>query len=216
MGVFQILFLVLTIALPGYFFTRSTSAPGPRAEWGVWERAMARLIDSDGGFPECSTLELVTQLEDLCEASRIKDAPGNSVTFERSSPEITFGCEVHGGNIRVGWRLNAAKDGELKCKDPGGAIVPKAPGFNFTMTGLMRSMEFLAEDGSRQILPARNCRLKVAAAKKITQPPHELDQFFVQLGRSAGDPADYINGNFMCFVFDLSPLWTPWRERYRR
>jgi hypothetical protein len=214
MGIFQILFVVINLALPAYFLTR-TSQKAPSAAWGLWEKSMSRLIDSDGGFPGCSTLDLVSTLEDLCETSHLQLTPRESVSVERTSAQLTFYCEYTKQSIRVGWRLQDNKDATLKCRDPGGAMAPHAPGFTFALNGRMRSMEFNAEDGSRQSLPAINCRRKVAAIKDMT-PPHELDQLFQVMGHSNSDPPDYLTGNFMCFVFDLSPLWSPWRDRFRR
>lgn len=214
MGAFQIIFVVITLAVPGYFLTR-TSQVGPRTQWGTWEKAMARLIDSDGGFPDCPTLDVVSMLEDLCEASRMKGDKNTTVSMERSSKEVTFSCEYTAQSIHVGWRLQAVEDGDLKCLDPGGAILPKSPGFTFALDGRMRSMQFNSEKGERQKIPAKNCRIKVLSLATVT-PPQELDDLFVKMGRLNDDPSDYINGNFMCFVFDLSPKWTPWRERYRR
>lgn len=214
MGAVQIVFFVITLAVPGYFLTR-TSKVTPRTQWGTWERAMARLIDSDGGFPDCATLDLVNMLEDMCEASRLKSDKNTTVSVERSSNEVTFACEYTAHSIRVSWRLQKVDDGDLKCQDPGGAIAPKSPGFTFALDGRMRSMEFNNDQGERQRIPTKNCRAKVLSLATVTPPP-ELDDLFVKMGRLKDDPMDYINANFMCFVFDLSPKWTPWRERYRR
>jgi hypothetical protein len=212
--VFEILFLILTVGVPIFFTTRTTHAPAS-LEWSVWEKTMARLIDSDGGFPGCSTLDMVGTIEDLCETSRDKMRHGRSVIVERASPQVIFSCEYTKQSMRVIWRLGKSPAGDLKCSDPGGAMIPHAPGFVFAHDGRMRAFEFVDANGIRQTLPARNCRSKAVLAKNI-EPPATLDDFFVQLGPMAGDPKDYIDANFICFVFDLSPLWPAWRARYPR
>lgn len=214
MGVFQIIFIVVNLGVPIWFWSK-TSNQAPSAEWEVWNRNIIRLIDSDGGFPGCTTLNVAGILRDLCETSQSKFKNDHSVVTERASVQVMFTCEFKKTAISTSWRLEDNKNAELSCLDPGGDIVSLAPGFTFALSGLMRSMEFTAKDETRQSIPVRNCRTKAQAAKNM-KPPPTLDEFFAQLGRMPGDPPDFLTANFMCFVFDLSPLWRPWRERYPR
>jgi hypothetical protein len=214
MGVFQVLFLLINVSLPVYFITR-TSDTAPQTNWGAWEKSMARLIDSDGGFPGCSTLSLVNTLEDMCEESRRQMTEKKTIVVEQAGDGVVFRCEYTSTSIRVGWRLKESKDTDVKCRSPGGSIAPLSPGFTFAHDGRMRSLEFNGPNGKRQIMPMRNCRIKIVRAKKLTPPPTRAE-FLVRLGQAPRDPPDHLNANFMCFVFDLSPRWLEWRDRYPR
>ncbi len=177
---------------------------------------MARIVASDGGFPDCSTLDLVDIFRDLCDLSKAKLTESGTVVMERASKEVVFSCEAGSDFIRTSWRLEESEKADLKCRDPSGDIIPHAPAFLFDLKGRLRSIEFSATSGKRESIGMRSCREKLKVAKSLNPAPATLDEFFQALGRTPGDPEDYLTANFICFVFDLSPIWHSWRERYPR
>lgn len=215
MGVFQIGFLLLNLTVPYFIWSNSTKKV-TSTDSAVWEKSMARIVASDGGFPGCSVLQLVEIFRDLCDNSRAKLSQNTTVVMERASKEVVFACEAGKDFIRTSWRLEDSEKADLKCRDPSGDIIPHAPAFLFDLDGRLRAIEFSAASGERESIRMRSCREKLKIAKGLNPAPATMDDFFQALGRSPGDPKDYLTANFICFVFDLSPLWHTWRERYPR
>lgn len=178
------------------------------------EKNVARLVESDDGFPHCSTMQVIDVIHDLCRRSAEGHSDGKSLKFESAGDHIMFFCEYRKDTVTVGWRFADKKGADVECGDPGGDIVVRAPGFNFTPSGRMKSIEFWGPGKDREIIPYRNCRVKAAQAKSIAAPPATMEDFLQKLGRSNKDPEDFATANLLCLTFDSSPLWVPWRERY--
>jgi hypothetical protein len=216
MGVFEILFVAMTIALPTWLWTRASTEKA-KTDWTVWEKNFARIVESDQGFPGCPTLNVIDTYRDLCQASQQREAEGHPIAVERASPKVVFTCLFAKKNINVAWRLENSSSGTtLDCGDPGGHIMELGPGFNFNLDGRIKSFEFWSQDNDRESIPYRNCRIKAGRAKSITPPPPTLRDFLQKLGRIDKDPGDFLDANLMCLVFDSSPQWKPWREKYEK
>jgi hypothetical protein len=213
MGVFQILFIAINIAFPIYLWTR-TSTEKSKTDWIAFDRNFSRILESDEGFPGCTTLDVIDIFHDLCETSYKKIGQGSALAVERAGKDMVFSCLYSKDNIVVGWRLEDGRKPEMDCKEPGGMVAPHGPAFNFTTQGKIKSMEFFNQDNEREKVPYRNCRVKAERIKTITNSPPTVSEFLMQLGKAPGDPPDYYHANMMCFTFDSSPLWKPWREKY--
>ncbi|MGZ3723932.1 MAG: hypothetical protein ACXVA9_13405 [Bdellovibrionales bacterium] len=213
MGIFQILFIAINVAFPVYLWTR-TSTEKSKTDWVAFERNLSRVVESDEGFPGCSTFDVVDIFHQLCESSFQKSKKGPSLIMEKTSSQLVFSCRYNKDTITVAWRLEDGRPVEMGCNDPGGVVVGHGPGFNFTPQGRIKSIEFFNEDNEREQVPYRNCRVKAERIKSITKPPERLVEFLQLLGKAPGDPPDFYHANMMCFTFDSSPLWKPWREKY--
>jgi hypothetical protein len=212
MGIFEILFVAMNVALPAWLWTRST-VDKSHTDWPVWEKNVARIIESDEGFPPCPTLKVVDILRDLCLKSQDRFKAAQPALTEGASKSVVFSCEYHQDGITVGWRLENTS-GNLECGDPGGSLIEHSPTFDFNSDGRMKSIGFWGQDNSRQSVPYRNCRTKAATVKTIRQPPRELNGFLERIGHTAKDPADYMTANLFCLTYDSSALWKPWRQKY--
>jgi hypothetical protein len=217
MGPFQILFIVITVGFPAWLWTR-TSTEKSKTDWIAFDRNLSRIVESDEGFPGCSTMDIIDIFHELCKDSYQKSGEGQRAPpVERASSDLVFSCHYTKGNIEVAWRLEEGHKSEMNCHDPGGDVVSHGPGFNFTVGGKIKSIEFYNTDNERERIPYRNCRLKAGKIKAISErAPAALSDFLFALGKDAKDPQDYYHGNMMCFTFDSSPLWKPWREKYFR
>ena len=215
MGVFQIVFLALNLAVPYWLWTRTSSeTAGGGVDWTMLEKNLARLIESDEGFPNCSTLEVVDVIHKLCERSHKNFHDGNPSSIERASKQVVFSCYVTKGSIKIGWHLEDNPDSELECREPGGDVIPLGPEFTFNEKGRMRSIEFSTALKTRQTVPYRNCRAKATKVQTLDSAPADIWAFLREIGRTPGDPEDFISANLICLTFDSSPLWKPWREKY--
>ena len=159
MGVFQIGFLLLNLTVPYFIWSNSTKKV-PSTNSAVWEKSMARIVASDGGFPDCSVLQLVDIFRDLCDNSRAKFSENTTVVMERASKEVVFACEAGKDFIRASWRLEDSERADLKCRDPSGDIIPHAPAFLFDLDGRLRAIEFSATSGKRESIRMRSCPLR--------------------------------------------------------
>jgi hypothetical protein len=213
MGVFQILFIAINVAFPVWLWTR-TSTEKSQTDWPVFERNLARVVESDEGFPGCNSFDIVDIFHQLCEKSFQESNGGQTLPMERASAQVVFSCIYKKDNINISWRLEEGHPVEMSCADPGGVVIGHGPGFNFNSAGKIKSIEFYNEDNERESVPYRNCRVKAARIKKMSAPPATLPEFLQALGKTAGDPPDFYHANMMCFTFDSSPLWAPWREKY--
>src|SRR5579872_3133978 len=145
MGVFEVIFVVLTIALPAWLWTRA-STEKVKIDWGTWEKSVARVIDSDGGFPNCNTLTAVDVFHDICETSRQHEAAGKPMAVERASKQVVFSCLFKSGNMTIHWRLEDNAESTMDCGDPGGHLVTIGPGFTFNSQGRIKTLEFWGEN----------------------------------------------------------------------
>jgi hypothetical protein len=213
MGVFEVIFVVLTVAVPAWLWTR-TSTEKVKIDWSTWDRNVARLIDSDGGFPGCETLQAVDVFQDLCEASRQHEREGNPLAVERASKQVVFSCLYKKQSMTIHWRLEDNSEGTMDCGDPGGHLVTLGPGATFDQQGRIKTLDYWGENNDRESVPYRNCRVKALRAKTMTSPPADFIGFLQKIGRTDRDPSDFMSANLMCYTFDSSPLWKPWREKY--
>ncbi len=213
MGIFQILFIAINVAFPVYLWTR-TSTEKSKTDWIAFDRNLSRVVESDEGFPGCSTFDVVEIYHQLCEDSFKKSKDGQSLLAEKIGPTLVFSCLYHKDTITVAWRLEEGRKAEVECKDPGGVVVGHGPGFNFNVEGKLKSIEFFNEDNERELVPYRNCRIKAARVKTLNSSPPRLVEFLQWIGKTPGDPPDFYHANMMCFTFDSSPIWKPWREIY--
>lgn len=215
MGVFQIIFIALTVAVPSWLYTRTDHDKRSEIDWTTLEKNLARLIESDEGFPDCSTLEVVDVIHNLCDHSRRNFHEGNPMPVEQASKQVVFSCFVQKDLIQVGWHLEENPDSQLACREPGGEVIRLAPEFIFNNKGRMSSIEFSNGEKTRESVPYRNCRVKASVAKAMDiSSTQELGAFLQALGQTPGDPFDYASANLICLTFDSSPLWNPWREKY--
>jgi hypothetical protein len=215
MGFFEGLFVVMTIAIPAWFWTRTTTEKA-KVDWNVLDRNMARIVESGHGFPNCSTLKAVDIFHELCEDSLHRSEEGKPLAVERASSKMVFSCFYDKENFKLAWRLESSSGATMECGDPGGHVAEFGPGFNFNSQGLIRSFEFWDQNNDREVIPYRNCRVKALRAKSLTTSPPTLDDFLQKIGSVDKDPADIMDANLMCYTFDSSPLWKPWREKYDR
>jgi hypothetical protein len=213
MGVFQILFIAINLAFPVYLWTR-TSTEKSKTDWMTFDRNLTRVVESDEGFPGCSTLDVIDIYHQLCEASFQNITKGPMLPVERAGKDLVFSCLYTKDNIAVSWRLEEGRKPEMDCKEPGGQVVGHGPGFNFNSQGKLKSIDFFNQDNERERVPYRNCRVKAGRIKAITSAPPTVGEFLMQLGSAPGDPPDYYHANMMCYTFDSSPLWKPWRQKY--
>lgn len=208
--------VIFSLATPIWWFTRSDHASASANNWAVWQKNVARLIEADGGFPPCGTLTVVDAIQDACDSSVQKMQGDKSVAIERAAKQVTFSCEATKTGYNVSWHLQDNPKADLECGDPGGNLISRGPGFEFTKDGRIRSFTFHSADGVFQRVPYRNCRTKANLAKSITPPPSDVDDFLFKLGRVDNDPDDYATANEMCFIYDSSPLWASLRKRYAK
>lgn len=214
MGIFQIVFLAINLAVPYWLWVRTTPEKSDVVDWTILERNLARLIESDDGFPGCATLQVVDVIHELCEKSYEDFKDGKPGPVERSARQVAFRCQFSKGAIHIGWRLEDNPNSELECREPGGEIIPHAPTFNFNYGGRMRSIEFTGTDHNHQTLPYRNCRQKAARLQKLNPSEiNDLATFLEKVGQDTGDPRDHLSANLLCLTYDSSPLWKPWREK---
>jgi hypothetical protein len=213
MGVFQVIFVAINLYVP-YWVWSNSSREKSKVEWTTLEKNVARLIESDEGFPPCETLQVVDIFHELCETSMGKLKDTQSTRVERASKQVVFHCEFRKNEINIGWRLESSNDAKLECGEPGGDVIAFTPSFNFTHTGRMKSIAFIGQGSQVQAIPYRNCRAKASRLATLRPSPRDLDDFLSSVGKTEGDPPDYLRANLLCLTFDSSKLWKPWRQRY--
>ena len=213
MNIFQILFVAVNIAIPYWLWTGTSKAEADM-DWVTWERNVGRLVDGEGGFEPCGTNKVVTLLRDLCETSKQKMHGKSATVVEQAGQKMVFACEVGATDIIIHWFANSDPKLDLDCEIPTEQGVSQATGFSLTKRGRMKSLEFLSKTNQPASVTLQNCRKKVTRAKTLPTPPPTVAEFLSALGPLAHDPKDYISANYMCLLFDPSPLWQEYRELY--
>ncbi len=215
MGIFQILFVAVNLAVPYYLWSGSSKSE-VKVNWINWERNLGRLIDGEGGFAPCGTQEIVLLYRELCELSQKKTDEHTPTVIERAGQKVVFSCEIQKNTMVMHWYANSDPSLDLECELPGGEGVDRAAGFALTDKGRMKSLDFFSGDGQMQSVSLQNCRKKALRARSLASVPLSRAEFLSTLGKDPADPSDFTMANHMCLLFDPSPLWETWRDRYVR
>jgi hypothetical protein len=214
MIIFQVAFVLVNLTVPYLLWSRKTESTLPQVEPRTIEKTVFNLVESAGGFPPCSSQDVVDYITDLCEQSRREYSEKNTVTFERASDEVVFACEVQKSRVQISWRPEASEKNDLACKINIEQHVDYAPKFSINLLGKLQAIEFNTSEGQRQRTPVLNCRLKLKSLLQAHKTPPTEDDFLLELGRTANDPSDHVTANRVCLIYDVAPAWTAWRKRY--
>ncbi|MGE4132197.1 MAG: hypothetical protein AB7F86_11205 [Bdellovibrionales bacterium] len=200
MGVVQIVFVLVNLAVPGWLYFRSSDNPNkPHIQWGAFENHLESIVKSSGGFAPCDDDQVVVYIRQLCETSMDRWTDLDSVIVERAAPHVVFSCEVRLGETYVQWRLEDTPDPDIQCGVENRiASVEPSPAFVFSREGELTDIEFSSRQGDRQTVPVKNCRRKLQLALKRRSK---------RLLRLKSDPMDFSTANSMCYNYDVADGW---------
>ncbi|MGE0529344.1 MAG: hypothetical protein AB7G93_08325 [Bdellovibrionales bacterium] len=214
MGVVQIVFFAINLAIPAWLWMGSSSSDLPTVEWNQWKINLERLIAAQGGFAACSRRDVVDAFLSLCRSSRDLWNKEKSTEVERAGTGVVYTCEVRTSSLVVSWFTQENPKADLACKAPLRSLgLETDPSFHFNLQGDLQWIEFSSRAGDRQALSVTTCRRKLKKADTIFPRPRDPEVFVKALGTESGDPSDALTANRLCLAYGLSSRWAAWRKR---
>ncbi|MBX3022861.1 MAG: hypothetical protein KF799_14395 [Bdellovibrionales bacterium] len=215
MVVLQIAFVMVNLAVPYWLWSKKSPTVLPAVEREAVGRAIFRVIAASGGFPPCDTDDLVEDIQELCDQSRLKYSDKTTIAFERAGTNVVFSCEVRKNEVKVKWTPENVGQPDMDCHANSDEQIDYAPSFSFNLKGKIRTIGYSTPAGKRATTEVKSCRRKLASAKAMgDRIPASEDEFLSQLVHLPNDPPDVLTKNKVCFLFDPAEDWDPFRDKY--
>ena len=132
MGVFQIAFLLINLAVPYWIWTSSSLVTTDPIKWKALELTIHRLLDAAGGLT-CPNTSITRELLAVCDRSQEGLKQRTSTIFEQVIGNVIYSCDVRMDSVIVKMALfeDAEKDSGCRARDTHGTL-KIAPAFVLT------------------------------------------------------------------------------------
>lgn len=217
MGAFQIIFVLVNIAIPVWLLMDHRKE-GLDIEWGVLAGNIERMISDHSEMRGCSPREVSEHILSICQNSYGKMEKKRSFVENGVASEAQFACRVSDRAIAVHWRPKQFTDEDIKCQMVNSDALRANPEFTFDLKGRYSNIYFTNSTGEREFISVRNCRLKLRDLMKseVAKKTFSEENLLQMMPAQVRDPSDALTANQMCLHYDPDDQWDPFRTQIRQ